>query len=143
VVKNPVGFPHIIQLPAFAAAWSGGGCVFSFFNSSRTSHGSLRHPRYRRYIIKEGDALNGSGTTTGAPFRLLPFSPQVSTDSSSSSFRLVSTLNLLPILAPPRSLSSHPRLNSPSAQLGPSSTSSSTARKRFKLDDQVRSDYVV
>ncbi|GAA6005221.1 hypothetical protein JCM10207_002902 [Rhodosporidiobolus poonsookiae] len=40
-VRNPRGFPHLLQLPAFAAIF--GGCG---------------------YMIQSGDALNGSGTTT-------------------------------------------------------------------------------
>ncbi|GAA5826281.1 hypothetical protein JCM11251_007239 [Rhodosporidiobolus azoricus] len=40
-VKAPRGFPHLIQLPAFAAVFGGSG-----------------------YMIQSGDALNGAGTTT-------------------------------------------------------------------------------
>ncbi|BGP13152.1 hypothetical protein JCM10213_000270 [Rhodosporidiobolus nylandii] len=40
-VRAPYGFPHLLQLPGFAAIFGGSG-----------------------YMIKTGDALNGSGTTT-------------------------------------------------------------------------------
>ncbi|GAA5832840.1 hypothetical protein JCM3766R1_007063 [Sporobolomyces carnicolor] len=40
-VKRAVGFPHLVQLPLFAAIFGGSG-----------------------YMIQAGDAINGSGTTT-------------------------------------------------------------------------------
>ncbi|BGP53269.1 hypothetical protein JCM8202_002594 [Rhodotorula sphaerocarpa] len=40
-VKSAIGFPHLIQLPAFAAIFAGSG-----------------------YMIQAGDPLNGAGTTT-------------------------------------------------------------------------------
>ncbi|GAA5918100.1 hypothetical protein JCM1841_005253 [Sporobolomyces salmonicolor] len=40
-VKNPLGFPHLVQLPLFAAIFGGSG-----------------------YMVHVGDPVNGSGTTT-------------------------------------------------------------------------------
>ncbi|GAA6062997.1 hypothetical protein JCM10212_004979 [Sporobolomyces blumeae] len=40
-VKTPLGFPHLVQLPLFAAIFGGSG-----------------------YMIQAGDPINGSGTTT-------------------------------------------------------------------------------
>ncbi|GAA5860570.1 hypothetical protein JCM1840_000303 [Sporobolomyces johnsonii] len=40
-VRNPLGFPHLVQLPLFAAIFGGSG-----------------------YMVHVGDPVNGSGTTT-------------------------------------------------------------------------------
>ncbi|GAA5851009.1 hypothetical protein JCM5353_007179 [Sporobolomyces roseus] len=40
-VKAPIGFPHLVQLPLFATIFGGSG-----------------------YMVKAGDPINGSGTTT-------------------------------------------------------------------------------
>ncbi|CEQ39115.1 SPOSA6832_00591, partial [Sporobolomyces salmonicolor] len=50
-VKNPLGFPHLVQLPLFAAIFGGSGCV--------------------SYMVHVGDPVNGSGTTTGPSSSLL------------------------------------------------------------------------